>query len=237
MMDAATLYMIVTMPNGEQSTSTMGYPTLEACEAQAELLQTVEPLDRQSPVTSYHCKGHNPFAFIAGYGRSRRYVEFPSRQGCTAVQWITYLHDRGPGKFGYCFEDPGQGPPCRTCSTRSGNREYRRHSDADDPKPAVRFPTRPFAPPVVFSKSIGGTQSNLSPTLVEYPRRRLASSTRAIATTASLSEDKAGRYDAPSAADPSPFTLQGPLAEQVGCTPSNRTWPCSCSCRCGAGGS
>ena len=54
-MDAATLYMIVTMPNGEQSTSTMRYPTLEACEAQVELLRTVEPLDRQAPVTSYRC--------------------------------------------------------------------------------------------------------------------------------------------------------------------------------------
>ena len=75
-MDAATLYMIVTLPNGEQSTSTHEFPTLEACEAQAELLRTVEPLDRQSPVTSYRCEGHNPIAFVAPYrrGRSRRLV-------------------------------------------------------------------------------------------------------------------------------------------------------------------
>jgi hypothetical protein len=105
-MDAATLYMVLTLPNGEQQTSIQKFPTLEACEAQVELLRTVEPLDRQSPVTSYRCAGHNPFTFIAGYGRSRRYLKLPSRQACTALQWITYLHDRGPGKRGYCFEDP-----------------------------------------------------------------------------------------------------------------------------------
>ena len=54
-MDAATCYVVLTLPNGEQSTSTQKFPTLEACEAQAELLLTVAPLDRQSPVTSYRC--------------------------------------------------------------------------------------------------------------------------------------------------------------------------------------
>ena len=109
-MDAATLYMIVTLPNGEQSTSTQKFQTLEACDAQVELLRTVEPLDRQSPVT-YRCKGHNPFRFIAGYGRTRRYLALPSRQGCNALRWITYLCDRGPGKLGYCFEDPAPRTP------------------------------------------------------------------------------------------------------------------------------
>jgi hypothetical protein len=48
-MDAATLYMVLTLPNGEQRTSTQKFATLEACEAQ------VESLDRQQPVTSYRC--------------------------------------------------------------------------------------------------------------------------------------------------------------------------------------
>jgi hypothetical protein len=76
-MDAATLYIVLTLPNGEQSTSTQKVSTLEACEAQVELFRTVEPLDRQSPVTSYRCEGHNPFAFVAPYrrGRSWRLVE------------------------------------------------------------------------------------------------------------------------------------------------------------------
>ena len=105
-MDAATLYIVLTLPNGEQSSSTQKFPTLESCEAQVELLRTVEPLDRQQPVTSYRCAGHNPFRFIAGYGRTRRYLAFPSRQACTALRWITYLRDRGPRKLGDCFEDP-----------------------------------------------------------------------------------------------------------------------------------
>ena len=105
-MDAATLYVVLTLPNGQQSATTQKFPTLQACDAQVELLRTVEPLDRQSPVTSYRCEGHNPFVFIAGYGRSRRYIALPSHQACTAIQWITYLRDRGRGKLGDCFEDP-----------------------------------------------------------------------------------------------------------------------------------
>ena len=112
-MDAATLYIVLTLPNGDQRTSTQKFPTLEACDAQVELLRTVEPLDRQSPVASYRCKGHNPFAFVAHYrrGRSRRLVELSSRQACTAYQWIAYLRDRSPKRLGYCFEDP---PPTQT---------------------------------------------------------------------------------------------------------------------------
>ena len=111
-MDAATLYIVLTLPNGGQQTSIQKFSTLEACEAEVELLRTVEPLDRRSPVTSYRCGGHNPFAFIARYrrGNSGRLVELPSRQACTAYQWITYLRDRSPRRLGYCFEDPPARP-------------------------------------------------------------------------------------------------------------------------------
>jgi hypothetical protein len=111
-MDAATLYMVLTLPNGEQSTSTMGFSTLEGCEAQVELLRTVERPDRQPPVTSYRCAGHNPFAFLAHYrrGRSRPFVTLSSRQACTAYQWIAYWRDRSPNRLGYCLEEPPPRP-------------------------------------------------------------------------------------------------------------------------------
>ena len=105
-MDAATLYIMLTLPNGEQQTSIQKFPTLQACEAQAEWLRQLDRLDHQLPSTAYRCEGHNPFRFIAGYGRTRRYLALPSRQACATYQWITYLRDRGPGKLGYCFEDP-----------------------------------------------------------------------------------------------------------------------------------
>jgi len=107
-MDAATLYIVLTLPNGEQSSSTQKFPTLEACEAQVELLRTVEPLDRQQPVTSYRCKGRNPIAFLAHYrrGGSRPFAKLSSPQACTAYQWTAYRRDRSPKRLGYCFEDP-----------------------------------------------------------------------------------------------------------------------------------
>jgi hypothetical protein len=107
-MDAATLYVTLTLANGEQQTSIQKFPTLEACEAQVELSRKLERPDRQPPISTYRCDGHNPFAFIIPYrrGKSRRLLELPSRQACTAFQWIAYLCDRGPRKLGYCFEDP-----------------------------------------------------------------------------------------------------------------------------------
>ena len=105
-MDAATLYIVLTLPNGEQQTSIQKFPTMEACEAHVELLRKAERPGHQLPISTYVCEGHNPFTFIAGYGRSRRYLKLPSRQACTALQWNAYLRDRGPGKLGYCFEDP-----------------------------------------------------------------------------------------------------------------------------------
>jgi hypothetical protein len=46
-MDAATLYMIVTLPNGAQSTSTVEFGTLQACERKAVWFQLIER--RKSP--------------------------------------------------------------------------------------------------------------------------------------------------------------------------------------------
>jgi len=109
-MDAATLYMIVTLPNGEQRTSTQKFPTLEACDAQVELLRTVEPLDRQSPIASYRCGGHNPFAFVAHFrrGRSRRLLELSSRQACThagtRAERIAIGMDGGEGRKAHAVE-------------------------------------------------------------------------------------------------------------------------------------
>jgi len=111
-MDAATLYIVLTLANGEQKRSTQKFPTLEACEKQVELLRTVEPLDRQQPVASYRCGGHNPFAFVANFrrGGSRRLLELSSRQACNTFKWIAYLRDRSPKRRGYCFEDPPARP-------------------------------------------------------------------------------------------------------------------------------
>ena len=106
-MDAATLYVTLTLANGMQQTWIQKFPTMEACEAHVELLRKGERADRR-PISTYVCEGHNRFAFIAPYrpGRSRHLLDLLSRRPCAAFQWIAHLRDRGPGKLGYCFEDP-----------------------------------------------------------------------------------------------------------------------------------
>jgi hypothetical protein len=51
-MDAATLYVVLTLANGEQQTSTVGYSSLQACAAQMDFLRTVQRADRKAPIAA-----------------------------------------------------------------------------------------------------------------------------------------------------------------------------------------
>ena len=63
-MDAATLYMVVTLPSGEQRTSTKEFSTLSACEVQADLRQRGGPVYPGS-ITEYRCEAHKPIFLLA----------------------------------------------------------------------------------------------------------------------------------------------------------------------------
>jgi len=101
-MDAATLYMVLTLPNGEQSTSTVDFSALWKCEAKVEWLRLIESRHPQPPgaVTTYRCAEH---AFRPGFyrvvedrrARPRDHVEPLSRRGCSAYKWIVHMRDRG----------------------------------------------------------------------------------------------------------------------------------------------
>jgi hypothetical protein len=74
-MDAATLYMVLTLPNGEQRTSTQEFSTVRACEVQADLRQRGGPIYPKRPgsTTEYRCKAHKPIFLLVAYkwGRGR----------------------------------------------------------------------------------------------------------------------------------------------------------------------
>ena len=109
-MDAATLYMIVTLPNGEQSTSTVEFSTLWVCEHKAEWLQLIERRHPQpGAVTSYRCEEHKirPAFYLSAYdrrGHPREHFGPSSRQGCTAYKWVLHMRDRGV--TAHCYESP-----------------------------------------------------------------------------------------------------------------------------------
>ncbi len=54
-MDAATLYVIVMMSDGSQTTSAQGMPSLRACAAMVELLKDVARADHEAPINGYWC--------------------------------------------------------------------------------------------------------------------------------------------------------------------------------------
>ena len=92
-MDAATLYIVLTLPNGGNINLDPEVPDIGGCEARAEWRRQLDRLDHQLPSTLYRCEGHNRFALLLlnRRGKSRHLVEFSSREACTAYQWIAYL--------------------------------------------------------------------------------------------------------------------------------------------------
>ena len=103
MMDAATLYIIMTLPSGEQRiASTLDFSSMWKCEAKVAWLQLIETRHPQAPgtVTSYRCGKHKfrPGFYLEAYDRRARprdHVEPLSRQGCTAFKWVIHMRDRG----------------------------------------------------------------------------------------------------------------------------------------------
>jgi hypothetical protein len=59
-MDAATLCIVLTLPNGERTTSTADFSTLWKCEQKIVWLKLIERRHPQPPgaVTSYRCDEH-----------------------------------------------------------------------------------------------------------------------------------------------------------------------------------
>jgi hypothetical protein len=73
-MDAATLYIVLTLPNGGQSTVTQGFTSMQACEAHVDFLREVEraDLDPDFLVKSYRCEEHERiFTYFPPYERGR----------------------------------------------------------------------------------------------------------------------------------------------------------------------
>jgi hypothetical protein len=106
-MDAATLFMVLTLANGAQSTSTKEFSTLRACEVQADLRQRGGPVYPKPPgsTTEYRCEAHKPIFLLVAYhrlGRSGYRLRLTSLQGCTAYQWIVHMRDRS--RTARCYE-------------------------------------------------------------------------------------------------------------------------------------
>jgi hypothetical protein len=119
-MDAATLYVMLTMQDGTQTTSARGYPSLRACAAGMEFMKEVARTDRQGPIIGFWCVEPKPLIRIeiceSQYsGRCDRYTP-STRRGCEALRWITHMRDRR--QFGRCYQDPPdppeKGPPPRS---------------------------------------------------------------------------------------------------------------------------
>lgn len=92
-MDAATLYMVLTLPNGEHKTTTREFSTLEDCQAEVDFLQFVDRAHRDAmkepgeTAAHYRCEiGKVRFYFLGcdWRGRSCEHIGPISREACKA---------------------------------------------------------------------------------------------------------------------------------------------------------
>jgi hypothetical protein len=121
-MDAATLYIMLTLANGSLSTSTREFPTLQACEVQAASRQRQDrtDLDPSKVTIEYRCVEHpmipDGFVLAVCEGPNTPCAEIGlwSHQRCDAHRWMVRLRDRT--KITYCWERaprPPGAPPQR----------------------------------------------------------------------------------------------------------------------------
>jgi hypothetical protein len=116
-MDAATLYIVLTLPNGGQRAFIIGKPTWAACRQHIAVLQELKRLDPDSPIVRYRCTFNKPHIELQicepwYSGKCDRYT-LSSRQGCTALRWISHMRSRK--QLGRCYpEPPEKAPPRRS---------------------------------------------------------------------------------------------------------------------------
>ena len=112
-MDAATLYVMLKMSDGSQTTSAQGMPSLHTCAAGMEFLKEVARTDRQGPIVGFWCVENKPhielqICELQYSGRCDRYTP-STRRGCEALRWITHMRDRS--LYGRCDQDPPEKEP------------------------------------------------------------------------------------------------------------------------------
>ena len=109
-MDAATLYVIVTMSDGSQTTSAQGMTSLHACTAVVELLKDVARADREAPINGHWCVENRQTVRL--YTCSRHYrgpcegFDTSTLRGCTALRWVMQMRDRS--LTGHCYVGDGK---------------------------------------------------------------------------------------------------------------------------------
>ncbi len=114
-MDAATLYLVLTLPNGEQKASIVKEPTWAACREHVAFLQELKRMDPDGPIVRWRCMFKRPRIELENCetwysGKCDRYT-LRSRQGCTALRWISHMRSRK--QLGRCYPEPPEKTPPR----------------------------------------------------------------------------------------------------------------------------
>jgi len=103
-MDAATLYMMTMLPNGEQGPQPKSSQTFPLRRKLIGFDGRIPNLPKPRDTVEYRCEAHLPIFLLANHqrGRSRHLLNFTSLQGCTAYRWLVHMRDRR--STAHCYE-------------------------------------------------------------------------------------------------------------------------------------
>jgi hypothetical protein len=104
-MDAATLYIMLTMQDGSRTASARGYPSLRACADGMEFMKEVARSDRDGPILGYWCVENRQTVSLSTCSRHYRgpceYFDMSTLRGCAALRWVKQMRDWS--LFGHCY--------------------------------------------------------------------------------------------------------------------------------------
>jgi hypothetical protein len=108
-MDAATLYIVLTLPDGGQRASIVGVPTWATCRQHVAFLQELKRMDPDAPIVRYRCMFKMPHSHVSldicnSHHRHCEFYRTSTHRGCETLRWIIYMRDRT--KMGSCRQDP-----------------------------------------------------------------------------------------------------------------------------------
>jgi len=95
-MDAATLYIVLTMQDGTQSTERYNYETMRDCRARAEFLRAVQQTNTESPIVSLRCepRRNGSYYLTCHWPTECGFVSGLTQEGCSTMRWVVHMRDR-----------------------------------------------------------------------------------------------------------------------------------------------
>jgi hypothetical protein len=95
-MDAATLYILLTLTDGSLTTVTYNYETMRERRAGADFMRAVQQANTESPIVSLRCEPRRDGSYYltCHWPTECGFVSGLTLEGCSMMRWVVHMRDR-----------------------------------------------------------------------------------------------------------------------------------------------